>query len=232
VAGFQPLGPQEHPRLVFRPKDREELKRRAETPEGAAILAMLEAAPVRTTKQVDDRRSSWLAANWGAVYQLTGAKDAADKARRVLVDEVVRKPMPMDRADIHLAPRLLGVALAFDLCYDAWDEEFRSVCAEYLYYFMLSLQRGYNAGLPIEDFNPEPWSHHIALRMGAVGLAAMALLGEKGLGGGIHAEAQRTLEIAQRDIVRYLRRGLGESGWAVEGDLPFQWLTRSLRYFS
>jgi hypothetical protein len=56
------------------------------------------------------------------------------------------------------------------------------------------------------------------MRMGAVGLAAIALLGEKGLGGRIHAEAQRALEIAQRDILRYLRRGVGESGWAVEGD--------------
>jgi hypothetical protein len=218
AANFKALGAQEHPRLIFRPGDLAELKRRMETPEGRAIAAMLQTAPVRGVEQVDDRRSSWIAANWGVLHHLAGDKSAAEKARRILVEEVIRKPMPIDRAEIHLAFRLLGVALAYDLCYDAWDEEFRGLLAEYLHYSMLELRQGLHQGLLQEDIRLDPWNHRNAIRVSVAGLAAIALLGETGLDGAMDAEARKTIESARRGVLRYLRLGLGPQGWCVEGD--------------
>ncbi|MGD0896783.1 MAG: hypothetical protein ABR915_03035 [Thermoguttaceae bacterium] len=220
VPGFAPLDPGEHPRLIFRKRDLAAIKRRAATPEGKAILEMLTLrAPVREVGQAGDRRSSWIAANWGAVYQLTGDQEAADKARRILVDEIVKRPMPQDRADLHIAPRLLGAALAYDLCYDAWDAEFRAMLTGYLRSAMLNLYRGVNDGVEMAGFQPEPWTHANAVRMGALGCLAIALLGEKDSAGKPVEEAAAVAKAAERDVVKFLRLGLAQSGKGMEGDV-------------
>jgi len=219
VAGFVPLKPGEHPRLIFRPADLPALRKRMETPVGKAIAEMLlTRSPLRSARQVDDRRASWMAANWGAIWQLTGDKEAAEKARRVLVDEVVKKPMPFDRADIHHAPRLLGAALAYDLCYDAWPPALRALVAEFLHREMLDLHRGINEGLAINAINPAPWGYRNAMRAGAVGCAAIALLGEKDPASNELAAAAPIADTAERDVISYLRRGLADTGWGLEGD--------------
>jgi hypothetical protein len=208
----------DHPRLIFRPADLPLLRQRMATPAGQAIVARLREAPLRDVSQVNDKRVSWIAAGWGVVYQLTGDATAAATARRILMDEVVKKPMPADRTDVQLAPRLLGVALTYDLCYDAWDAEFRALMTDYLYQETVALYQGVNRGDPIPGLNRQPAAHPNAIRMSSVGCAALALLGEKTSDGQPIAEAEEMLKAAERDITRWLREGVSRTGRGVEGD--------------
>ena len=222
VQGHAPLVPGEHPRLIFRKSDLPELRRRMETPEGKAILSMMnERSPVRRVSQVDDRRASWIAANWGVLHQLAGDTDAADRARRVLIDEVITKPMPGDRKDIHHATRLLGIALAYDLCYGAWDAEFRSLVAEYLRVSASELASGFYEGFRMDakKLDPTPWGHRNAIRMSCAGTAAMAILGDCDSEGRILPDADRIVRAAGRHVERYLRLGVTRAGTGVEGAL-------------
>lgn len=222
VQGHAPLKPGEHPRLIFRKSDLPELRRRMETPEGKAILSMMnERSPVRRASQVDDRRASWIAANWGVIHQLAGDADAAQRARRVLIDEVITKPMPRDRKDIHHATRLLGIALAYDLCYEAWDAGFRSLVAEYLRVSASELTSGFYEGFRMDEkrLNPTPWGHRNAIRMSCAGTAAMAILGDRDSEGRIIPDADRVARAAGRHVEQYLRLGVTRTGTGVEGSL-------------
>ena len=222
VPGCKPLGPGEHPRLIFRKGDLAELRRRQSTPEGRAMVAMLETrSPLRHPSQVSDRRASWMAANWGVLWQLTGRKDAPRKARDVLMNDVITKPLPGDRKDIHHATRLLGVALTYDLCHDAWDAEFRQLIAEYLRVAALDLADGrYQGFLLGEDlFEPKPWGHRNAIRMACAGCAAIAILGDTGTSNRPLPEVERLVRRAERHVVTYLLLGIDQSGCGLEG--PF-----------
>jgi hypothetical protein len=220
VPGWKPLRPGEHPRLIFRGDDLPGLRRRIETPEGQAIMAMLlKRAPLRQPAQVSDRHTSWMAANWGAIWQLTGQKDAPRMARQVLMDDCLAKPMPADRKDIHHATRLLGIALTYDLCYDAWDEEFRRLVAEYLHVAAGDLADGLYQGFAMdaEAFDPAPWGHRNATRMASAGCAAAAVLGDSGADGGPLGDAARVARAAEHHVVTYLRTGLTQTGLSLEG---------------
>jgi hypothetical protein len=217
--GFEALGAGEHPRLVFRRKDLPELRRRMETPEGRAILAMLNTrAPLRDVAQVTDRHTSWMAANWGAIWQLTGRKDAPGKAREILLNEVIGKPLPGDRKDLHHASRLLGIALTYDLCYDAWEEEFRRLMAEYLQVTALDLATGLYEGFVMDEttLDPEPWKHRNAIRLACAGLAAIAVLGDVDAEGKPLPDAERLVRLAERHVLVYLRSGVTQSGCGLE----------------
>ena len=229
--GFVGLRAGEHPRLIFRKGDLPALRKRMATPEGKAILEMLQTrSPLRYPQQVTDRRASWMAANWGAIHQLTGDAGAAAKARRIVMDQVVKRPVPLDRSDIQQAPRLLGVALAYDLCRDAWDMPFRALITEYLRRAADDLYRGVVDGVAMSEQGPgpaaagsdsqlvaDPWRHQNAIRMACVGCAAIALIGEKGADGKEIPEAPRLARIAERDVLLYLRWGLAASGGGMEG---------------
>jgi hypothetical protein len=223
IPGVEPLQPGEHPRLIFRKSDGPVLKRRMETPEGKAILAMLnEKSPLRDVSQVSDRHVSWMAANWGAVYRLTGDTNAAQRARDILMSYVVTAPMPWDRKDIHHAPRLLGVALTYDLCYDAWDDTFRRLLGEYIRVAASELSRGMYEGFAMDDktWDPAPWGHRNAIRMSCAGVAALAILGDPDTAGKPLPDAERILRVADRHVEQYLRLGVSQAGTGLEGDLP------------
>jgi hypothetical protein len=222
VPGLRPLRPGEHPRLIFRADDLPGLRRRMETPEGQAIMAMLlKRSPLRQPDQVSDRHTSWMAANWGAIWQLAGQQDAPQKARQVLMDDCLTKPMPPDRKDIHRATRLLGIALTYDLCYDAWDEEFRRLVAEYLDVAAADLADGVYQGFAMdaEAFDPAPWGHRSAIRMASAGCAALAVLGDAGADGRPLPDAARVASAAEHHVATYLRMGITQSGTGLEG--PF-----------
>lgn len=223
IQGHDPLQSGEHPRLIFRKKDMPELRRRMDTPEGKAILSMLnERAPLREVSQVTDRHTSWMAANWGVIHQLTGDKDAARKARATLIDEVITKPMPWDRNDIHHASRLLGIALTYDLCYEAWDKEFRCLLAEYIRVASSELSTGFYEGFPMDEkaFDPTPWGHRNAIRMSCAGLAALAILGDSDAEGRALPDTDRVLRSAERHVTQYLRMGVTQTGTGIEGVFP------------
>lgn len=222
VAGHKPLEPGEHPRMVFRKSDMPELKRRMETPEGKAIMAMLKArAPLRMPSQVTDRHTSWMAANWGAIYQLTGEAEAAAEARRILMEEIVAKPLPLDRDDVQQAPRLLGVALAYDFCYDAWEESFRRYMAEFIVLTAGDLYRGYLESRPVlaERIDPVPWRHRNAMRVSCIGAAALAVQNDADSDGKPLRDAARMARAAERDLSEWLVDGVTGTGYCLEGSL-------------
>jgi hypothetical protein len=220
VKGHEPLQPAEHPRLIFRKRDLPELRKRMETPEGKAIAAMLnERSPLRDVSQVTDRHSSWMAANWGAIYQLTGDTNAPRQAREILMNETIMKPMPWDRKDIHHASRLLGIALAYDLCYDAWDDAFRRLLAEYIRISASELSKANYEGFGMDEkaWDPAPWGNRNAVRTACAGFAATAVSGDPDSAGKTLPDTDRILRVADRHVEQYLRLGVTQAGTGLEG---------------
>jgi hypothetical protein len=107
---FVPVRPGEHPRTVFRKSELPKLREKLKTRFGRAVFAKM-SGPV----------------GWGVQYQLTGDKKYADMARKE-VGEIIYHGKGCSAA---FAPaRALGVqvervAVAYDLCYDAWPEDFK-----------------------------------------------------------------------------------------------------------
>jgi hypothetical protein len=202
----------EHPRLVFRKSELGEIRSRSRTPEGRAVVSrMLEVLGARADRP---KLRSYAAAGYGFAYQLTGEVQYADRARRLLEEEVLTNFEGLVQ-DIHYGPYLLGVTLAFDFCYDAWDKEFRKVIVGWLTQRLRELATGMVDGKSMEGFNPNPWSNHNAIRMAAAGTAALAILREDGTD---TEYLEELIHFAARDIRRHFRYGLGETGWFMEGD--------------
>ncbi|MFP4054582.1 MAG: hypothetical protein ACLFV7_12045 [Phycisphaerae bacterium] len=222
IRGVEPARSAEHPKLIFRKSERDELRRRAtETPQGKAILD-------RTLKMLDakfkeeaDKRTNWPAVGYGFAWQMTGEKKYADKAR-----EIIRKTMfenPAGRRgqgigqDIHHAPRLQGLALAYDLCYDAWDADFRAKVVGDIQQRVRELRAGKFQGRKMSGFNPNWWSNHNGIRAACMGLGALAVIGEKNADGKTLEDAEQIIAEAARGVRMYYTMGVSQSGWNMEG---------------
>jgi len=89
--------------------------------------------------------------------------------------------------------RLVEVALAYDLCYDAWPEAFRSQVAEGLLARVQYRQRRLHPG----HANYHPCSNYYGPSHGSSGLAALAIWGEKGPA---PVEPAAPLEVLQESV--------------------------------
>ena len=222
IPGIVRPKPGEHPRLIFRKHELPEMRRRLTTPIGKAIESMLLVrSPLRLASQVTDRRASWMAANWAALYQLTGEKENAAEARVVVMEEAINKSMPLDRSDSHHAMRLLGIALAYDMGYDAWDDEFRRYLGEFIMITARDLALGQYEGMPMMPgtVDPTPWRHRNAIRMACVGVAALAVLDDPDADGQPMSRAAALADLAERHVAAYLREGITGAGRALEGSM-------------
>lgn len=176
VADHEPLELGEHPRLAFRKGEIDALREKAKTREGKAIVSrlrqLLDRAPLA------NENAGPYAAGHGFLYALTGEKKHAAQARD-LVEKQVRDRLPGPPAWrsggklILRVPPVVGVALAYDLCYDAWEESFREGVARELEGKVLEFLRG---GGPGYVMSPE--SHWNGVLRGGAGLAALAILGD------------------------------------------------------
>lgn len=215
VENFVPPEPGEHPRLIFRKADLAKLKARAKTPAGQAILArMMQVLDVPGPSQ-GDKFISWPAVGYGFAYLMTGEAKYADQARDLIERTSLRGSG--GGQDIHHAPRALGFALAFDLVHDALDEGFRLRCIDDLQRRTMELATGTAHGKGMGGFNPNVWSNHNGIRAGAMGIAALAIQGEKNSEGRLLNEAAYVAEIAGREIRDYIRYGLGGGAYGMEG---------------
>jgi len=172
--GFEPLKADEHPRLIFRAANLAELRRKAATPEGKAILA-------RLRELLGGRFTLWHAAGRGLLYQLDGDKTDADKAR-ALVDRIV-----VERAKDELnrglwwgapeianhAPAVAAVALAYDLAGAGWDADYRRRIAGLIEQEMMFLIRGGG-----REYEPCARMGGYALQAGCAALAALSIIGD------------------------------------------------------
>ncbi len=160
---FVPVSPGEHPRTVFRRSDLARLREKLNTPFGRAAFAGM-TGPV----------------GWGVQYQLSG--DA--KYARLAQDEVAEIIFKGKGCTAAFAPaRALGcqverVAVALDLCWDAWPEGFKRQVISWLRKIAtrvfcdprkISLSANWNVA-----------SNHVGSLYAGVAFAGLVLWGEKG----------------------------------------------------
>ncbi len=128
-----------HPRLLFTPADLPRLRAWAATGSGKTVVAWLrrEVAWAKLKgfafhheQGAEHSMEGLFAAGAGLLYQLDGDPEMARQAREWAWAGMTTALPNLNQW--RLSYRLLGVALAYDLCYHAWDEEFRSNVYHYL----------------------------------------------------------------------------------------------------
>ena len=218
----------EHPRLAFRKSDLPRLRKlAAESPVAKAILSRAtgragSVEPPRMDRIKEDKFTSHPAVIAAFAYCMTGEERFADNARAVLEATIFNNPEGRRgkeiKQDIHHAPRLLALALAYDMAYDGWDEEFRTRCTDELQRRTWELHLGEFEGVRMSGYNPNPWSNHSGIRAACAGLGAMAILDEKNSRGKVMDDAEHIAWMAAIDLRRhYLMSGVGTSGNCMEG---------------
>ncbi len=105
----------EHPRVLFRKDDIPYLKAKAQTAFGQAAFELM-------TDAVGN----------GIKYQLTGGTEYADEAKAQVVALMADYNNGSGSGRFGWAPRWEQIVLAYDLCYDAWSEEFRREIRHYM----------------------------------------------------------------------------------------------------
>lgn len=243
VPSYMPPSPGEHPRLFFRKADLPRIRDRAAMAEGKIIMAQLrlllgggeampEALPKATAayQNVDKdlpigAYTLWHGAGFGLLYQVTGDRKYADLGK-----ECVELAMQgtRDRDDryayvspggfLRAGPSVSAIAMAYDLCYDGWDAEFRTSVAK-------SLQ-DYNGGKTTRDgggvmtmerlaLKPQmgPHSNHWGGEVGGAGIALLAIRGDPGTD---LAKVDSYLEGVHGNFLRAIREGHGDRGYFNE----------------
>ncbi len=220
IAGHRPLAPEEHPRLVIRRADLSELRGRAATPLGRRAVEALLGQGDKGDRigGIQAKFATWPAAALGFAYLLTGDAEHAQAAARQIETLVFAPEAAAYRAqlqqDIHYAPFVLGLALAYDACHPVWDAELRARCVQEIARRCRALQRGIANGRRMRGLNTAVWSNHNAIRVACMGIGALAILGAEG------TDAQRLETMIDRaavDVRDYIRFGIGASGLGMEG---------------
>lgn len=209
VPNHQPLQPQEHPRLSFRAAQLPYLRQKAKTATGQSLLAELRrslAQPVEYEGYVPT--AGYHAAGHCFLSLLEQDSHAAATGWN-LAEKAMARPSPRL---LEQSPTVAGIALAYDFCYPLWNQEQRQIASKWLAQEAATLI----AGTPNRGWNPTPWSNWNARARGAAGLAALAILWESSLPP--DSNPQRLLKIAERNLKRYLKQGIGEGGFGTEGD--------------
>ncbi len=264
VPGFEAVSSGEHPRLLFRKKDVPALRAKAETPLGKAILArlrvMLGENGEAVTKIFNETPSnnlnkspkgqpqgtftSWHAAGFGFLYQVTGEQKYADLAKEC-VELMLAGKMDRDNRYGWLMPgttmrasNVLGaMGYAYDFCYEAWPEEFRQKIALEIQNYAnvtATAQGGWEKkkaeGKPVGDA-PEPTtvselvgrtgyppgSNHYGAMIGGVSVALMAIREDPA----VDTEwVDARLAEAESNVSRLLAYGFGDGGYYAEGFPP------------
>jgi hypothetical protein len=157
--GYRPAQPGEHPRILFRKQDVPALREKAKTPFGRAAL-----------EGMSDT------VGLGVKYQILGdRKYAADALERV------RKLMPENHDGGHgrgWGECLHEIGVAYDLCYDAWPEEFKRQAGDYMVWATERLF--YRPAMVTGTANWHSCSNYAGPIYQGPGFAGLALWGEKG----------------------------------------------------
>ncbi len=128
-----------HPRLLFTQADLPRLRAWAATGSGKTAVAWLrrelawaklKGFAFHHEQGAEHSMEGLFAAGAGLLYQLDGDPEQARQAREWTWAAMTTALPNLNQW--RLSYRLLGVALAYDLCYHAWDEEFRSMVFHYL----------------------------------------------------------------------------------------------------
>jgi len=235
VPGFKPPESNEHPRLFFRKWEIPALRKRAETPEGRAIvermkflLGSTDQCPRKSIDRHHGRKvlDSWTlghAMGYGLLYHLTGekkyialSKEAMDIAYSGQCDEP-KRDYSWKRPASYLrgGPSVAMVAMGYDMCYDLWEPAYREKVARDI----LNYDARVTMKQMVQGGNHGPKSNHHGSALGGAGLCMLAIAGDTGVDKELHAEYLRTIE--QR-IQTLFQQGMGDSGTFWEGTGPGQ----------
>ena len=227
AADWKPLQPGEHPRLIFRKSDLPALRKRMEAPEGKAILARLKMILARDGREW----TLWHGMGYGMLYQLTGDREYAALARQHVQYARTGERANVDGRYSYVRPggklragsSYAAIAMAYDLCYEAWDADYRRGLAREL---DRKLWEGTDAslvqsepaapGLVIKTGGGQhsPHSNHYGAWIGGGGTAVLAILGDPGVDAAIMTRSHR---IFRRRAKRALEVGYTQRAYFWEG---------------
>jgi len=210
VPDWQPIAADEHPRLVFRRGDVEELRRRAKTPEGKIILRRLQDI-------LEGPFTLWHPAGHGLLFQISGDQKHADTAREQ-VERILKEGLkdkddrygfrnPGGGGPMRAGPAIGAMGLAYDLAGAGWETGFRVLVARAILDnpFTASIAKGGPLG---------PSVNHYGAAVGGVGLGLLAIRGDHGVDAAkLEPLLQRIFEQTREEIAR----GHGERGYYFEG---------------
>lgn len=183
-AEFTPVSPGEHPRLLFRRGDLPGLREKLKTPLGQRYLEIVRQNGPATKKTPGDP------INLGVLYQLTGDRQYAEQALEIVrkyhadPDEYVSD---RGRGSGGWGHTYVAAALTYDLCQEAWPEDFRKSFEQR----MVRETWGLNRFLTVTSHpNWHPCSNYYGPGFGASGIASLLFYGDVG------AEPQRPEDMA------------------------------------
>jgi hypothetical protein len=247
VPGHKPVAPGEHPRLFFRKGDLPALRKRAESPEGRVIVRRLrellngsdgESLPtsynpaLRAYERNDFKAlpcsySISHGAGFGFLFQLTGDPKYAGLARECVEKAFAGQRNLDDRyawvapgGELRAGPSLGWTAVAYDLCYDAWPEDFRRRVALAIQNYADSQGGEWNKpeGITLRKMvltpRQGPRSNHFGAVVGGCGLAVLSILDDPGTD---PALLEMYITRLERNSVRHLANGWGDGGYYNEG---------------
>ena len=223
-AGFKPVEPGERPRILFRRSDLPALREKMKTPLGKAAF--------------DAMGRDYDAIGAGVKYQLTGDRKFAEQAMEFAAAHIAGKgPKYSHRTAWGRHPE--QVAIAYDLCRDAWPAEFVRKVEAYL----LETGNTYvDCAVASGGMNWHVCSNWSAKVFCGAGFIGLALWGEKGpaparpegpdaeallpfwqdemalwkRSGGLNMDSQRIFERSRYYMYLHNREGAGTGGFKGE----------------
>jgi hypothetical protein len=246
VPGYVRPAPGEHPRLLFRKADLPALRRKAETPEGKALVTRLRtilggngetfpatfsaAAKGYDKKAVQDEDidkpgafTISHAAGYGLLYQVTGEKKYADLGRQAFEKMMAGVRDVDDRysfvgpnGELRAGSSWAWAGLGYDLCYDGWDEDFRRKVAKAFLSVEIE-QKAANLKKVVTAPKYGPSKNHFGgIMCGAT--AAAAIAGDPGTEG--EDIWGQWMPKSYEQTRRMLTGGFGDHGFYSEGHGP------------
>ena len=234
VPGFVAPSPGEHPRLLFRKGDLAILRERAKTADGNMLIERTKfllggADKVREGKDF----TMFDAAAFGFLYQITGDKKYTALAKgsqehfwtQGTTDRDDRYSLTPPNEPMRAGPSLYAVALAYDLCYDGWDAEYRQEQAQKIFTWKgRCKKRGgeiSTESMALHADSPNPVSNHYGLQVGGIGLTLLALGQDPEL---TDPQRTRVKELYETGVFKQARKVLtedfGQTGYFAEHGGP------------
>lgn len=204
AAAADAANPKSHPHLLVNREDIPALRERVKQEPFASMLKALKEGEATYVHKGDlmGRPQPRMQAS---LYLLTGEKKYTDAAAKHVAEmindkEVWRNP---GSKGLSRAAGASTVALVYDMCGDAWDEDFRKEVSDALLQAAQGMMKSMGAGA----------NNHIAnnwqgVRYGASGMAALA---------SDSPNARPVAEAAYKGMINHLKANLGDNGWNPEG---------------
>ncbi|MFP3938361.1 MAG: hypothetical protein ACLFVW_08460 [Phycisphaerae bacterium] len=244
VEGHEPVQPGEHPRLLFRKSEIPQLRRRAQTPEGQAIVERLrfllnegdgktlpkrynplrEKPPADGSGPTADSPPGMYTishpAGYGMLYVLTGEQLYADLGREAM-DMALNNYRDRDRRYSFRDPYgVLRAGPSLGWIALGYDLCYNGWDEDYRRKIALEIQN-YNEGsqTTLADLARGskfmPASNHWGLQVGGGAMALLAIMNDPGVD---QEKIERLLKDSEKAMIRNVTEGFGDRGWFREGD--------------